>query len=155
MTKSLRLIAPGKINWTLEVLRIRPDGYHELRSVMQTIDLHDVVTLTATDDGAITLEITGDAGMLADNPPETNLAYRAAVALRDRAGVSRDVARASCWRSTCRWRRASAAAAATRRRCCAGSTCCGTPGSRTRTSSRSPARSAPTRRSSSSAGRRW
>ncbi len=90
MTKSLRLIAPAKINWTLEALRIRPDGYHELRSVMQTIDLHDVVTLTATDDGAISLEITGESGMLADNPPETNLAYRAAVALRDRAGVSRD-----------------------------------------------------------------
>lgn len=87
MTKVLRLIAPGKINWSLEVLRIRPDGYHELRSVMQTIDLHDVVTLTGAD--GITLEITGDAGMLADNPPDTNLAYRAAVALRDRAGLRR------------------------------------------------------------------
>jgi 4-diphosphocytidyl-2-C-methyl-D-erythritol kinase len=86
----LRLIAPGKMNWTLEVLRIRPDGYHELRSVMQTIDLHDIVTLTATDDGVISLEITGDAGMLADNPPESNLAHRAAVALRDRAGVRPD-----------------------------------------------------------------
>ena len=87
MTKGLRLIAPAKINWSLEVLRIRPDGYHELRSVMQTIDLHDVVTLTEAD--GITLEITGEAGVLADHPPETNLAYRAAVALRDRAGVRR------------------------------------------------------------------
>ena len=87
MTKGLRVIAPAKINWTLEVVRIRPDGYHELRSVMQTIDLHDVVTLTATDGDDITLEITGEAGMLADNPTESNLAYRAGVALRDRAGV--------------------------------------------------------------------
>lgn len=85
----LRVIAPAKINWTLEVVRIRPDGYHELRSVMQTIDLHDVVTLTAADSDDITLEITGEAGMLADNPPESNLAYRAAVALRDRAGLRR------------------------------------------------------------------
>ena len=89
MTKGLRVIAPAKINWTLEVVRIRPDGYHELRSVMQTIDLHDIVTLTATEGDGITLEITGEAGMLADNPPESNLAYRAAVALRDRAGVRR------------------------------------------------------------------
>ena len=85
--KGLRLIAPGKINWSLEVLRFRPDGYHELRSVMQTIDLHDVVTLTLADSDAITLEITGEAGMLADHPPDENLAHRAAVALRDRAGV--------------------------------------------------------------------
>ncbi len=89
--KGLRVIAPAKINWTLEVVRIRPDGYHELRSVMQTIDLHDVVTLTAAEDHAIALEITGDAGMLADNPPEANLAYRAAVALRDRSGVRQGV----------------------------------------------------------------
>jgi 4-diphosphocytidyl-2-C-methyl-D-erythritol kinase len=87
VTKGLRLIAPGKINWTLEVLRIRPDGYHELRSVMQAIDLHDVVTLTEAHE--ITLEITGEAGMLADSPPESNLAYRAAVALRDRTGMRR------------------------------------------------------------------
>ena len=83
----LRLIAPGKINWSLEVLRFRPDRYHELRSVMQTIDLHDVVTLTLAETDAITLEITGEPGMLADHPAEMNLAYRAAVALRDRAGV--------------------------------------------------------------------
>jgi 4-diphosphocytidyl-2-C-methyl-D-erythritol kinase len=87
VTRGLRLIAPGKINWTLEVLRIRPDGYHELRSVMQTIDLHDVVTLIDADD--LALEITGEAGMLADNPPESNLAYRAAVALRERTSVRR------------------------------------------------------------------
>ena len=36
MTRALRIIAPAKINWTLEVLRIRPDGYHEVRSVRVT-----------------------------------------------------------------------------------------------------------------------
>ncbi len=86
MTQGLRVIAPAKINWTLEVVRIRPDGYHELRSVMQTIDLHDVITLTHADTDAITIEITGEAGTLADAPPESNLAYRAALALRERAG---------------------------------------------------------------------
>jgi 4-diphosphocytidyl-2-C-methyl-D-erythritol kinase len=37
----VRTVAPAKINWTLEVLGRRHDGYHEIRSVMQTIDLWD------------------------------------------------------------------------------------------------------------------
>jgi 4-diphosphocytidyl-2-C-methyl-D-erythritol kinase len=87
MTRSLRLIAPAKINWTLEVLRFRPDGYHEIRSVLQTIDLHDSVTLTDAD--AVTLELTGDSGPLGDAPPESNLAVRAARALNRRLGNGR------------------------------------------------------------------
>jgi len=39
--RKLRTVAPAKINWTLEVLGRRDDGYHEIRSVMQTIDLCD------------------------------------------------------------------------------------------------------------------
>lgn len=35
--------ALAKINLTLEVLRKRPDGFHEIRSVLQTIDLHDTL----------------------------------------------------------------------------------------------------------------
>ena len=37
----MKTVAPAKINWTLEVLGRREDGYHEIRSVMQTIDLCD------------------------------------------------------------------------------------------------------------------
>ena len=39
----VRTLAPAKINWTLEVVGRRDDGYHEIRSVMQTIDLCDEV----------------------------------------------------------------------------------------------------------------
>jgi 4-diphosphocytidyl-2-C-methyl-D-erythritol kinase len=85
MTRALRLTAPAKINWSLEVLRLRPDGYHELRSVLQTISLHDAVTVEAA--AEITVELAGEYDMLAGNPTEENLAYRAAVALRDRAGI--------------------------------------------------------------------
>lgn len=77
---TLRLLAPAKLNWTLEVLGKRPDGYHEIRSILQTIDLADVITLRAADD--ITLSVTGNAGHLATEPLERNLAYRAATALR-------------------------------------------------------------------------
>jgi 4-diphosphocytidyl-2-C-methyl-D-erythritol kinase len=37
----LTTVAPAKINWTLEVLGRRGDGYHEVRTLMQAIDLHD------------------------------------------------------------------------------------------------------------------
>lgn len=81
----LRLLAPAKINWTLEVLRIRPDGYHEVRSVLQTVDLCDTVTLSESE--ATELVLTGEPGPLADEPPERNLAFRAAEALRARTGI--------------------------------------------------------------------
>jgi len=85
MTRTLRLMAPAKINWSLEVLHARPDGYHEIRSVLQTINLCDTVTLTEASE--ITLDLTGEPDMLAGNPVDQNLAYRAALALRERAGL--------------------------------------------------------------------
>ncbi|MHB8377359.1 MAG: 4-(cytidine 5'-diphospho)-2-C-methyl-D-erythritol kinase [Dehalococcoidia bacterium] len=92
MSRTLRVIAPAKINWTLEILRVRPDGYHELRSVLQTIDLCDVLTLTDAPAPDVMLEVTGPEGVtLAGNPLESNLAYRAAVALRERTGARRGV----------------------------------------------------------------
>ena len=40
----------AKINLTLEVLGRRDDGYHDVATIMQTIDLHDTVRLTPADD---------------------------------------------------------------------------------------------------------
>lgn len=46
--------AYAKINLTLDVLEVREDGYHALKSVMQTVDLCDLVTLTKTEtDGVV------------------------------------------------------------------------------------------------------
>lgn len=42
--------APAKINWTLEVLGRRPDGYHEIASVMSTVSLYDDLTLEPADE---------------------------------------------------------------------------------------------------------
>ena len=76
----LRVQAPAKINLTLEVLAKRSDGYHEVRTILQTIDLADTITLRPSDE--ISLSITGDADALADEPVGRNLAYRAALLLR-------------------------------------------------------------------------
>jgi len=75
----VRLRAPAKINWTLEVLGKRSDGYHEIRTIMQTIDLADRITLSEAD--TISLSTTGVAGPLAEQPDQKNLAYRAAMLL--------------------------------------------------------------------------
>ena len=41
--KTLRIKAAAKLNFSLDILGIRPDGYHEMDMVMQTIDLFDDV----------------------------------------------------------------------------------------------------------------
>ena len=52
----LTLKAYAKINLTLEVLGRRDDGYHEVATIMQTIDLHDTVRLTPADDITLTCD---------------------------------------------------------------------------------------------------
>lgn len=51
----IKLKAPAKINLSLDVLGRRPDGYHELATVMQTVDLYDEITLTDNDSGKVTV----------------------------------------------------------------------------------------------------
>ncbi len=72
-------VAPAKINLTLEVLGKRDDGYHEIRSVMQAIDLHDEITLESPADSELRVSGTGV-------PPDDDLVLRAARAL-DRRGA--------------------------------------------------------------------
>ena len=74
----LTLEAHAKINLTLEILGRRDDGYHEIVSVIQTISLHDVVSI----EQAESLEVECDVEGLS---MQANLAYRAAMLLRDRA----------------------------------------------------------------------
>ena len=50
MNSSITMNAYAKINLSLEVLRRRPDGYHDILSFMQDLGLHDVVTMGLTED---------------------------------------------------------------------------------------------------------
>jgi len=76
--------APAKVNWFLEVLHKRPDGYHEIETVMQAIDLFDVITVEDSADGAIHLACNIDLG-----DPRDNLVYRAATALQQKYAPKR------------------------------------------------------------------
>jgi len=79
--KSLTLKAPAKINYLLDVIRRRPDGYHDLRMVMQRINLCDDITITLTDTPEIT--VTCGKNGIPDGPG--NIAWKAARALFDLA----------------------------------------------------------------------
>jgi 4-diphosphocytidyl-2-C-methyl-D-erythritol kinase len=78
----MELRSYAKINWTLEVLFKREDGFHELKTIYQTVSLHDTLNIIRTD-GPIEI-ICDDARIPCD---ETNLAFKAAVALREASGV--------------------------------------------------------------------
>ena len=75
--------ANAKINLTLDILGKRPDGFHEVAMVMQTIGLHDTLTMEKTD-GAIELTINVP-WLKAD---EKNLAWRAAELVRQEYGLT-------------------------------------------------------------------
>lgn len=72
----MRFLSFAKVNLRLEVLRRREDGFHELRTIFQTIDLADEIELAPgrADGPRVELEIAGAA--LAADP--SNLAWRAA-----------------------------------------------------------------------------
>lgn len=84
---ALKLPSFAKINWTLRVLGRRADGYHQIDTVLQTVSLHDDLTFTPRDDTKVVVHCDAP-GVPTD---ETNLAVRAAYALREAAKVAHGV----------------------------------------------------------------
>lgn len=82
MAVRLRVLAPAKVNLTLEVLGRRADGYHEIASVMATCDLHDDVRVGAARSLDVRIRPAVGAG------PGDDLVSRAARALA--AATSRE-----------------------------------------------------------------
>ncbi len=82
---------PAKVNLQLSVGPVRPDGFHELATVFQAVGLYDEVTARTADGAGISLSISGE-GEASLPVDESNLAWRAAAALAEHAGVDADVA---------------------------------------------------------------
>ena len=79
--------AYAKVNLALDVIRRREDGYHEVRMIMQTIGLYDVLTFTMCKSSGITVltdkeELPGD---------ESNLIYKAAKLIIEKYAVQQGV----------------------------------------------------------------
>jgi 4-diphosphocytidyl-2-C-methyl-D-erythritol kinase len=75
------LKTPGKINWFLSILNKRADGYHNIISVLQYINLFDSVSF----EDAKEIEIISDL----DLPAKDNLVFRAAFLLKEHASCKR------------------------------------------------------------------
>jgi len=78
---SLTLHAHAKVNLTLEVLGKRDDGYHEIRSIMQTISLADTLTFAPCD----SIEFSCDVNELAS---QDNLVIKACNLLKEESGFA-------------------------------------------------------------------
>jgi 4-diphosphocytidyl-2-C-methyl-D-erythritol kinase len=77
----VRIPAFAKINLRLDILGKRADGFHELRTIFQTISLHDELRLRASRLPGIALNTEGNLP-LSTEPAKKNLVYRAVDALR-------------------------------------------------------------------------
>jgi len=86
----VRIPAFAKINLRLDILGKRDDGFHELRTIFQTISLHDELRLRALRSPGISLTIQGNQPLSAE-PPQKNLVYRAVEALRHELKIASGV----------------------------------------------------------------
>lgn len=78
--------AYAKINLCLDVTGRRPDGYHEVRMIMQTVDIYDTLVFEKKNEG-ISIDV-GGSDLPAD---EDNLIYKAAKAVMDKTGIREGV----------------------------------------------------------------
>ena len=78
-----RLRSPAKINLDLRVLHRRPDGFHELRSIFQTISLADTLDLEYSPGRRFSFSLESNVEI-----PGVNLVARAAGLLREESGLS-------------------------------------------------------------------
>lgn len=78
--------AYAKINLGLDVVQKLPNGYHEVRMIMQTIGIYDELTLEKTDGG---IYLTTDSGELPTD--ENNLIYRAAKLMQQTCQIKEGV----------------------------------------------------------------
>lgn len=83
---ALTLRSYAKINFGLRVLWKRPDGYHDIETVLQTVDLTDTITVSPRPRGTV---VTCDDPAVPTD--ERNLAYRAAHLMRARLGTETGV----------------------------------------------------------------
>ena len=78
--RKMCLQARAKVNLTMAVLRRRPDGYHDVDLLMQSVSLHDELTIEESD--ALVLTIEGNLPV-----EDNNLVLRAARLLAQDAGI--------------------------------------------------------------------
>lgn len=79
----MKLHAYAKINLTLDILGKRPDGYHDLTMVMQSVGLYDIIDVKLNENTAI--NVKSSSALLPDD--QSNTAYKAAKLFFEYAGI--------------------------------------------------------------------
>lgn len=82
MENKITITCPAKINLSLDVIGKRADGYHELRMIMQTVDICDLITVSLSDNGNITVYSDNKNVPLG----EDNIVYKAAKLFFEKLG---------------------------------------------------------------------
>jgi len=81
---SLSLPSFAKVNWSLRILGKRPDGYHEVRTILQTVSLEDQIRFEVSDEG---IQLVCDDPSIPTD--DRNLVVRAAKSLKKRYRVEK------------------------------------------------------------------
>lgn len=83
--KKIKVKTPAKINLTLEIVGKRDDGFHNIKSIMQAVDLFDFIEITVEKSKDNIIEISGNSQEIPYD--ETNIAYKAAQLFLDATNI--------------------------------------------------------------------
>lgn len=83
--QSLKVQCPAKINLTLKVINKREDGFHNIESIMQTINLFDYLTISIEDSSENQILLSGNNTEIPYN--EKNLVYKAGMLYLENTGI--------------------------------------------------------------------
>jgi len=83
--KQIKIKCPAKINLTLEVVNKRPDGFHNIKSIMQMISLYDYLIIKIKHAGENKISLSGNSDEIPYN--EKNLVYKACELFLKEAGI--------------------------------------------------------------------
>lgn len=84
--KTIKVKTPAKINLTLEILNKREDGFHNIQSIMQTVNLYDFLTFSLNNAKGITIKLSGNSNEIPYN--EKNIVYKAAMLFLQSANIN-------------------------------------------------------------------
>jgi len=83
--KKVKVKTPAKINLTLEVLNRREDGFHNIQSIMQAVNLYDYLTFELSSSDETKIILSGNSKEIPYN--ESNLVYKAAVSFLEKVKI--------------------------------------------------------------------
>ena len=82
----MKVQCPAKINLTLKVTGKRPDGFHNIESIMQTISLYDYLTIDVEKSEKFEINLSGNSTEIPYN--EKNLVYKAVMLFIEKTNLS-------------------------------------------------------------------